>query len=73
MNKIRQAISSVGIKTPFSPEYKGRIAYVNKNLSFVRKAEQCRRVIGFTRPMYLGPQVVLNAPLFSSNYSSVMT
>ena len=45
MNKIRRAIPTAGIRTPFSPEYKGRTAYVNKNLGFVRKAEQRRRVI----------------------------
>jgi hypothetical protein len=73
MNKIRRAIASAGIKTPFSPEYKGRNAYVNKNLGFVLKAEQRRRVIGITRPMHLGTASGVERPLVSSNYSSAMT
>jgi hypothetical protein len=73
MNKIRRAIPSAGIRTPFSLEYKGRTAYVNKNLGSVRKAEQRRRVIGITRPMHLGTASGVERPLVSSNYSSAMT
>ena len=64
---------SAGMKTPLSPEYKGRIAYVNKNLGFVLKAEQGWRVIGITRPMHLGTASGVNAPLVSSNCSIIMT
>ncbi len=35
-----------GITPPFAPEYIGKAGYVNKNLGFVRKAEQRGRVIG---------------------------
>ena len=44
MNKILRTIPPAGIRTPFSPEYKGKTAYVNNNLGFVRKAEQRRKV-----------------------------
>ena len=54
VNKMRRVIPTAGITPPFAPEYIGTAGYVNKNLGFVRKAEQRRRVIRATRPMHLG-------------------
>ena len=51
-------------KAHFAPEYNGRTAHVNKNLGFVLKAEQCRRLIEITRPMRLGTAVALTLPRF---------
>ena len=54
-----------GITPPFAPEYIGTAGYVNKNLSFVRKAGQCRRIIRATRPMHLGTASgIENQPCF---------
>jgi hypothetical protein len=37
----------MGIKNPFSPEYKGRIAHADKSFSFVLKIEQDGRQRGY--------------------------
>jgi hypothetical protein len=68
---MRRLIPSMGIKNPFSPEYNGGIARTDKNLGFVLKMEQDRRVIGIARPMHSGGTSGLGRSLFSRNNSSV--
>ena len=49
IKKTVRAIMRAGIRACFSPEYKGRPAYVNKILDLVRKLEQPKMVYGFAR------------------------
>jgi hypothetical protein len=53
-----------GITPPFAPEYIGTASYVNKNLGFVRKAEQRGRIIREARPMNLETASGVENPLF---------
>lgn len=67
---MRRLIPSMCIKHPFSLEYSGGITRTDKNLGFVLKMEQDRRVIGIARPMHSGGSG-LGRSLFSRNNSSV--
>jgi len=62
----------MGIKNPFSPEYKGRIAHADKGFSFVLKIEQDGRERGYLLKPVKSPKVLGPASVNSVRISRVL-